>query len=73
MDNFYKENDEKIIIDTHINYLDEVVTLKEATKLISESEITLKEYIKSGKLKEGIDCKKSGETWLILKSSLYKL
>ena len=73
MDNFYKENDEKIIIDTHINYLDEVVTLKEATKLISESEITLKEYIKSGKLKEGIDCKKCGETWLILKSSLYKL
>ncbi|MGL5749807.1 MAG: helix-turn-helix domain-containing protein [Paraclostridium sp.] len=55
----------------NVNYLDEVVTLKEGATLVGKSEVTLRGCINTGKFKDGVDCRKSGGTWLILKSSLY--
>lgn len=53
-----------------ISILEEVMTLKEASEAYNKASNTLRINIKQGKFKEGVDCKKSGGTWIILKSSL---
>lgn len=52
------------------NILEEVMTLKEASEVYNKADNTLRINIKQGKFNEGIDCRKSGGTWLILKSAL---
>ncbi|MGL5718042.1 MAG: helix-turn-helix domain-containing protein [Paraclostridium sp.] len=50
--------------------LDEVMTLGEAAATYGKADNTLRINIRQGKFKEGIDCRKSGGTWIILKSAL---
>lgn len=52
---------------------DELISLKEAAELFDREESTLRRAISNGILKEGIDCKKFGKQWVILKSSMEKI
>ena len=53
--------------------IDEVVTVKEASSIVGKDVSSINRAISSGKLVEGIDCRKSGTTWLIDKESLLKV
>ena len=56
------------------NVLNEVFTLKEASQLYRLGESTLRATtIKSKRLIEGIDFRKSGSTWLISKAAMDRL
>lgn len=48
----------------------QLLSTKDAAVLYSREESTLKRAISNGKLVEGVDCKKFGRDWVILKSSL---
>lgn len=50
--------------------LNEVLTLKEVSQIYNKSDKTLRANIKNGKFIENVDCRKSGGTWIILKSAL---
>lgn len=50
--------------------LDKVMTLGEAAKVYGKADNTLRINIKQGKFQDGVDCRKSGGTWIILKSAL---
>ena len=69
---FLEKND--LLIDTekfNTNILlNDVMTLKEAALLYGKATNTLRFNIQNGFFKEGIDCRKSGGTWIILKSAL---
>lgn len=52
------------------NVLEEVMTLKEAAGRYGKADVTLRINIQKGKFVENIDCRKSGGTWIILKSAL---
>ena len=46
---------------------------KEAAEIYSKSPDTFRKAISYGNLVEGVDCKKSGRSWLFLKSSLDRI
>lgn len=50
--------------------ISEVVTVKEASEIVGKDVSSINRAISSGRLVEGIDCRKSGTTWLIEKESL---
>lgn len=52
---------------------DKLLSLKEAAEIYNRDESTLKRAISSGRLVEGIDCKKFGRDWVILKSSMERV
>ena len=52
---------------------DNLVSLKEAAELYNRDESTLRRAISNGLLKEGIDCKKFGKQWVILRSSMERV
>lgn len=49
---------------------DKFLSLKEAAELYNRDDSTLRRAIMSGRLKEGIDCKKYGKQWVVLKSAM---
>lgn len=53
--------------------INNVVTIKEASKIVNRDVSNINRAISSGKLIEGIDCRKSGTTWLIEKDALLKV
>lgn len=55
------------------NIWDKLLSLKEAAEHYNRDESTLKRAISSGRLVEGIDCKKFGRDWVILKSSMERV
>lgn len=55
------------------NIWDKLLSLKEAAEQYDRDESTLKRAISSGKLVEGVDCKKFGRDWAILKSSMERV
>lgn len=58
---------------TNINLIDEVMTFKEVSKRWRKAESTLRMMVKTNKLIEGIDYRKSCGTWLITKKAITKL
>ena len=51
----------------------ELLSLKEAAEQYNREESTLRRAISNGTLVEGIDCKKFGKQWVILKSSMERV
>lgn len=61
------ENDPVLFISLGMNLsnkFDSYIDIKEASKLFNKAESTLRLNIKNGKFKEGIDCKKFGNSWI---------
>lgn len=56
-----------------MNNLYEVMTFSEASEEWNLSNSTLRMIIRTGKLKEGIDYRKSGGTWLITRIAMMNL
>lgn len=52
---------------------EELISLKEAAEAYGRDESTLRRAIINGILQEGIDCKKFGKQWVILKSSMERI
>lgn len=52
--------------------IDNVVTVAEASQIVKKDVSVIKRAISNGKLVEGVDCRKSGATWLIEKESLLR-
>jgi hypothetical protein len=52
------------------NVLDEVMTMQDAAQYIGITEGSIRAAIKSSRLKDGIDYKRSGRIILVLKSSV---
>lgn len=52
---------------------DNLISLKEASELVGSEESTLRRAISSGKLIEGVDCKKFGKQCVILRDNLLKI
>ena len=52
---------------------DNLISLKEAAELYNRDESTLRRAISNGLLKVGIDCKKFGKQWVILRSSMERV
>ena len=52
---------------------DDLISLKEAAELFERDESTLRRSINNGILQEGIDCKKFGKQWVILRSSMERI
>lgn len=52
--------------------IDDIVTVAEASQIVKKDVSVIKRAISSGKLVEGIDCRKSGSTWLIEKEALLR-
>ena len=52
---------------------EELLSLKDAAIMYGKEESTLRRAISSGRLQEGVDCKKFGKQWVILKSSMDRL
>ncbi|NFO03100.1 hypothetical protein FDB23_03055 [Clostridium botulinum] len=55
------------------NIWDKLLSLKDASEQYNREPSTLKRAISNGKLVEGIDCKKFGRDWVILKSSMERV
>lgn len=52
---------------------EELISLKEAAELFECDESTLRRAISNEILQEGIDCKKFGKQWVILRSSMERI
>ena len=52
------------------NILDEVMTMQESAQYIGVTEGSIRAAIKSSRLKDGIDYKRSGRIIIVLKSSI---
>ena len=52
------------------NIWDKLLSLKEAAEVYNRDTSTIKRAIANGTLVEGVDCKKFGRDWVILRSSL---
>ena len=52
------------------NIWDKLISLKEAAEIYNRDTSTIKRAISNGTLVEGVDCKKFGRDWVLLKSSL---
>lgn len=55
------------------NIWNRLLSLKEAAEQYNRDESTLKRAISNGKLVEGVDCKKFGRDWVILKASMERV
>lgn len=53
--------------------LNDIMTFPEASKIWGLGESTLRSVVKQDRLKEGIDYRKSGSSWLITKAAMIKL
>ena len=51
----------------------QLISMTELEKLVGRDKSTLKRAISSGKIKEGIDCKKYGRDWVFLKKNLCEI
>lgn len=49
-----------------------LMSFTEATKKWGLSDSTLRKAVKYGKLKEGIDCKKFGTTWIVVVDAMIR-
>ncbi|MGN2348323.1 helix-turn-helix domain-containing protein [Clostridium cagae] len=58
---------------TKINPLDEVMTFAEASEKWGLGESTLRSTIRTDRLVEGVDYKKSGKVWLITKEAMERV
>lgn len=54
----------------NLSIWDKLLSLKDAANLYNREESTLRRAISSGKLKDGVDCKKFGKQWVVLKSAM---
>ena len=52
------------------NILDEVMTMQDAAQYIGITEGSIRSAIRNGRLKDGIDYKRSGRIIIVLKSSI---
>ena len=52
------------------NILDEVMTMQESAQYIGITEGSIRRAIRNGRLKDGIDYKRSGRIIIVLKSSI---
>ena len=52
---------------------DKLISLKEASEIYNRDTSTIKRAISNKTLVEGVDCKKFGRDWVILKSSLERV
>lgn len=52
------------------NSLDEVMAFSEASEIWGLGESTLRSTVRTDKLQEGIDYRKSGKVWLITKDAM---
>ena len=52
------------------NILDEVMTMQESAQYIGITEGSIRSAIRNGRLKDGIDYKRSGRIIIVLKSSI---
>ena len=52
---------------------DKLLSLKEASEIYERDSSTIKRAISNGTLVEGVDCKKFGRDWVILKESLERV
>lgn len=52
------------------NIFDKFLSLKDAAEIYNRDDSTLRRAIMNGKLKEGVDCKKYGKQWVVLKSAM---
>lgn len=55
------------------NLIQEVLTIREASEIWGKEVSSLRRVLKGGKFTEGIDYRKSGNTWIITKGSLFKI
>lgn len=55
------------------NPLDEIMTFSEASEIWGLGESTLRSTIRTDKLKEGADYRKSGKVWLITKEAMVRV
>ena len=55
------------------NIWNKLISLKEAAEVYNRDTSTLKRAISNGTLVEGVDCKKFGRDWVILKSALERV
>jgi hypothetical protein len=55
------------------SYLDLVLTFSEASQIWGLGDSTLRSMIGDGRLKEGLDYRKSGKVWLITDDAMRKL
>lgn len=55
------------------NIFNNLLSLQEAADLFKKDSSTLRRAISSGRLVEGIDCKKFGKQWVISLDSMIKL
>jgi len=55
------------------NIFNELVAIGEIAKALNKNETTIRKRIKNGDIKEGIDCKKFGCTWIIKKAAIEKI
>ena len=51
----------------------QLIDMSEVEKRYEREKSTIKRAISSGKIKEGIDCKKFGRDWVFLKENLDKI
>ncbi|WP_105176835.1 helix-turn-helix domain-containing protein [Clostridium cagae] len=58
---------------TKIKPLDEVMTFAEASEKWGLGESTLRSTIRTDRLVEGVDYKKSGKVWLITKEAMERV
>lgn len=55
------------------NPLDEVMAFSEASEIWGLGESTLRSTVRTDKLQEGIDYRKSGKVWLIAKDAMIRV
>ena len=55
------------------NIWDKLMSLKEAAEIYNRDTSTIKRAISNKTLVEGVDCKKFGRDWVILKSALERV
>lgn len=55
------------------NPLDEVMAFSEASEIWGLGESTLRSTVRTDKLQEGIDYRKSGKVWLITKDAMMRV
>lgn len=54
------------------NPFEGLIAFSEATKKWGLSDSTLRKAVKYGKLKEDIDCKKFGATWIVTETAMIR-
>ena len=55
------------------NIFDELISIGEVAKALGKNETTIRKRIKNGDIKQDIDCKKFGCTWVIKKAAIEQI